>query len=171
MHNIETWKPVADFESIYEVSDQGRVRRLIKPRVGIMAPQYAGAGYLMVGLRKPRERRLYRYVHRLVAFAFLEGAGQEVNHIDGDKENNHVSNLEWSTRAGNNTHKNRTLKTHSNRVEFYALSPEGKMYIGDNITVFAEENGLFPSGISHVLAGNRNHHGGWVFRYKKESIT
>jgi hypothetical protein len=167
---VTTWRPIENFEGIYEVSDTGCVRRLIKPRARLLAPQYAGAGYLMVGLRKPREKRVYRYIHRLVAFAFLEGQGSEVNHIDGDKENNCVSNLEWASRSLNNLHKNRVLKTHHNRVEVVCVSPKGVEYETDNLTVFAEKHGMLHSGISHVLTGKRNHHHGWTFRYKDQTL-
>ena len=65
-------------------------------------------GYVHVSLRKPGEKQVKRHVHRLVAFAFVPGfaAGLEVNHLDGDKTNNHASNLAWCTHFENMRHAN-----------------------------------------------------------------
>ena len=63
------------------------------------------AGYCMVNLTKDRQSKT-RYVHRLVAQAYLENLDNlpQVNHKDGDKNNNHYTNLEWCTSLHNNLH-------------------------------------------------------------------
>ena len=106
----EKWVPVVGFEEGYEVSNYGGVRsrrfssrtfpgKVIKPRVNPSTFRY------YVGLH--RDRKLHcKAVHKLVATAFLghPPKGMEVNHIDGDKHNNSVTNLEYITRAANMAH-------------------------------------------------------------------
>lgn len=113
---IEQWREVKGYEGFYAVSNIGSVKSLRRTisRVGgkprtlperMMTGSVKSNGYLHVSLRKPGELQLKRHVHRLVAEAFLPlVAGQEVNHIDGNKLNNCVSNLEWCTRAENMAH-------------------------------------------------------------------
>jgi hypothetical protein len=103
------WKPVKDYEGLYEVSSDGQVRSLDRiDRLGrfregrVIRQGYAGAGYSHINLRHDGQRK-GAYVHRLVAEAFLDGDG-EVNHINGDKADNRVENLEWSTHADNIKH-------------------------------------------------------------------
>jgi len=107
---------VQGYDGMYEVSNTGYVRsleRLLPGRHGcvrrvpgrVLAGQYNTYGYIQVGLTASGgERRCHR-VHRLVAVAFLgDGGGLEVNHIDLDKTNNKVENLEWVTKLQNAEH-------------------------------------------------------------------
>lgn len=103
----ENWAPVDGWP--YEVSDHGRVRRS-EGSVGtwrgrILSSPPNGSGYPVVVLSGRSRRRMF-YVHRLVATAFLGPVpvGQNVNHLDGDKSNNHVDNLEYLTPGDNNRH-------------------------------------------------------------------
>jgi hypothetical protein len=99
----EIWKDVAGYEGIYLVSNLGRVMRvknnkslrLIKTR----------SGYLRCGLCKDSVQKLYA-VHRLVATAFLPNPENksQVNHINGNKEDNRMENLEWATPSENILH-------------------------------------------------------------------
>lgn len=103
----ERWRPIPGFEGLYEVSDAGRVRSCARQfcRVArIMAGTVSGNGYAVVSLRKPGQRQQKRYVHRLVAAAFVGGDGDEVNHIDGAKLNNGWQNLEWCSHTANMAH-------------------------------------------------------------------
>ena len=114
----ELWRDVHGFEGKYQVSDHGRVRSMDRqvPMRSIHGLEYyrhkkgvelrpgTCRGYLIVNL--------FPYgtiaVHRLVAQAFVEGykndGGLEVNHKDGNKRNNHASNLEWVTKKENQDH-------------------------------------------------------------------
>lgn len=106
------WRPVVGHEGHYEVSSHGDVRSLTRAidcddgrrrtfRGKPLSPNFS-VGYPIVDLGKRRSVK----VHRLVAEAFVEGMfeGAHVNHIDGDKTNNHCTNLEWVTQAENNRH-------------------------------------------------------------------
>ena len=100
----------------YEVSNTGEIRN--KSTGKIIAQRNNGHGYLTVHLYNSSKRKVY-YVHRLVASAFLENKENkpEVNHINGDKTNNNVSNLEWCTRSENSIHAYRTkLRTVSQKT-------------------------------------------------------
>lgn len=108
----EEWRGVEDWP--YEVSSHGRVRRST-PGPGtypgyVLAPVLNKRTNMLQGLMHDDGRRKAFRVHRLVAKAFIGPCpdGHEVNHIDGDRTNNHVENLEYVTRAENMRHAVRT---------------------------------------------------------------
>ena len=101
----EIWKPIKDYEGLYEISSLGRVKSLNYHRTGkerMLNPGTDGWGYLHVILCKNGNRRIFK-VHRLVANAFLENPDHksDVNHKDENKINNCLTNLEWVTRKDN----------------------------------------------------------------------
>lgn len=103
MNCKEIWKDIPDFNGLYQVSNLGNVRSLITNRLlKINGDNY---GYLQVILYKDK-KRITGKVHRLVAKAFIENQYNkpQVNHKDGNKLNNHVSNLEWMTNKENKRH-------------------------------------------------------------------
>lgn len=112
---METWKDIEGYEGYYQVSSQGRVKSLdrfdgVHFRQGtIIKPRLKANGYLQVGLRKHSERK-WVGVHRLVAIAFVENpyGKSQVNHIDGNKQNNTIENLEWVTGKENQNHAAKT---------------------------------------------------------------
>lgn len=114
---MEEWRDVVGYEGIYEVSNKGRVRtkegkttytemhgtRVWKQR--ILKQKVSKDNNHRVSLWKDGKERTW-LVHRLVAFAFIpETEGKEyVNHINGDRYNNSVENLEWCNHVENNNH-------------------------------------------------------------------
>ncbi len=107
----EEWRPWRDGN--YEVSSHGRVRRAKPGRrteVGrLMTPITLKIGYLMVG-PTVNGKNVNTFVHAMVAECFIgpRPEGAEINHIDGNKANPHVSNLEYVTHAENMAHAGRT---------------------------------------------------------------
>lgn len=109
---LELWKDIKEYKGYYQVSNQGRVKSLtrtirfkngnIEVRHGKILPTFDNHGYLYVRLSKGGKQSLKR-VHRLVAMAFIPNPTHlpEVNHIDENKMNNRVDNLEWCNRTGN----------------------------------------------------------------------
>ena len=105
---LEIWENVQGYEGLYLISNLGRL--LSAPRNGtktywhLIAPHYVG-GYIQYELSK-NNRKKFLKAHRLVAEAFLPNLEnkREVNHIDGDKHNNRVDNLEWTTTSENQIH-------------------------------------------------------------------
>lgn len=97
----EEWKVIKGFEK-YSVSTNGRV----KARSGeCLLPYKNEFGYLVVSLYSDHQKK-QKKIHRLVAEAFIDNPEQkpQVNHKDGDKTNNNVENLEWTTQSENMRH-------------------------------------------------------------------
>lgn len=118
MSKEEIWKPIKGYEDAYEVSNLGNVRsidRYYEQRnkkcekylhiyKGKVLKQFkSNAGYMRVQLSY-KYKSSPKTVHKLVAEAFLDNPNNYscVNHIDGNKENNCVDNLEWCTYSHNN---------------------------------------------------------------------
>jgi hypothetical protein len=97
----EEWRPIAGYEGLYEVSNRGRVRRAGRRRCLKLDRHWRG--YLRAQLYGAGGRRRFHRVHLLVAAAFIgpRPAGQTVDHLDEDKRNNAVTNLEYVTRIEN----------------------------------------------------------------------
>lgn len=108
----EEWRPVKGFEEFYEVSNLGGVRN--SKTLRLVLPQPNHKGYLRVQLYTQPGSRLRKHcrVHRLVAEAFIRDPlpGEQIDHIDGNKQNNCATNLEWVTCHENvkRFHKNRS---------------------------------------------------------------
>lgn len=102
------WKPVKDYEGIYEVSSEGDVRRIKGgkgTRVGTcLKPKTNRNGYRELVLCRSAKDHKTHSVHRLVAIAFLGDADLQVNHKNFDKTDNRLSNLEWVTQEENMAH-------------------------------------------------------------------
>lgn len=99
------WKDIKGYEGLYQVSDDGRVRRFYANGRTKELKNRPSANYYTVSLCKKCIKKTCA-VHRLVAETFLvrpEGT-TEVNHKDGNKLNNHVDNLEWVTQKRNKEH-------------------------------------------------------------------
>ena len=105
------WKDIPGYEGLYQVSDCGQVKSCERVRWNgkvdytqkekILKLSLQKNGYYHIVLFKDGNRKNF-YVHRIVALAFLDGDNTlTVNHIDECKTNNHISNLEYLTRADN----------------------------------------------------------------------
>lgn len=112
---MEVWRDVKGYEGLYQVSNLGNVKSLSRLKQNHSKKQLIPEklksfrvdpqGYLMLDLYKNNKPKTFR-VHRLVAETFIQNdkAKETVNHIDGDKSNNRVDNLEWATFKEQNSH-------------------------------------------------------------------
>lgn len=108
----EIWKAIPNWEGMYEVSDQGRVKSLAravtkgsgsrKICTRILSLSVKKTGYVQVNLSRNGRDHLF-HVHRLVTLAFIGPCpeGQEVRHLDTDRTNNRLDNLTYGTASEN----------------------------------------------------------------------
>lgn len=174
----EEWRPVAGYEGRYYVSNYGRVKSHLRhgynqtPCKGyehLLKLVVLKIGYPSIMLwmhGKPSTK----YVHRLVAAAFIGEIpqGMVVNHIDGDKTNNHVTNLEIITQSGNREHAARTglLKGFLKERRPIAAMRDGQV-LGEfpSIAEACRKLGLQKQKVNAVLHGVYNTHKGYTFKY------
>ncbi len=115
----ELWKTIDEFEN-YEVSNLGKVRNKTTGR--ILKPTCRG-GYQIIGLCKNSKGKTTP-IHRLVALAFIPNPENkpQVNHIDKNRSNNIVSNLEWNTALENNTHRSKgVIQTTNQNIKVWRV--------------------------------------------------
>ena len=104
---MEQWRKIENYDHYY-ISNYGRVKSVYKKNHIILVQQTNHNGYLRVILHKNGASKPHR-VHRLVGICFLDNKDNkpQINHIDGNKKNNNVDNLEWVTNAENVAHAKR----------------------------------------------------------------
>ncbi|MBZ9633045.1 NUMOD4 domain-containing protein [Clostridium sp. FP1] len=112
----EVWKDIKGYEGLYQISNTGKVKSLNRlDNVGshhqerILKPCLSNKGYLFVGIYRNCKRKPV-YIHKLVAQYFTDNSYSkvQVNHLDGNKQNNLLNNLEWCSPSENirHAHKN-----------------------------------------------------------------
>lgn len=124
------WQAIKNYEGLYEASECGQIRSIDRKILGVDGIEYPYKGrilaqtpnknvrYYTVSLWKNNKGTTH-YVHRLVAEAFIPNPSSkpEINHIDGNRQNNLVTNLEWCTRFENTKYAIDTgLKVYTNRL-------------------------------------------------------
>ena len=160
IRNSIMWKPIKNFEGLYEVSREGHIKslgnfpKLRNKVVGNLKPGVVN-GYLTVVLTDHNGKRHSKIVHRIVAETFIENPDNLrcVNHKNEIKSDNRVENLEWCSDQYN--------KEYSNKTVYRFKSPIGEIFETKNMSRFCRENGLQQGNLSKVVAGIRIYHRGW----------
>lgn len=163
--NIEAERWIQGYEGLYSIDIDGNIWSYHNSKMKLKAHK---SKYIEISLRKDGIDRRYK-VHRLIANAFIPNPDHlpQINHIDGDKYNNKIDNLEWVTNADNMIHAYRTgLQTPSrpNRKRI------GRYDIGGNlIEIFESVRSAvraYGGGLLHVLYDNKSKQsGGFIWKF------
>lgn len=166
----EIWKTIPDLPR-YAISNKGRLRnidtgKILKTRISKLGYEEVTISYNKI--------QYFRSIHRLVAQAFIPNQENkpEVNHIDENKLNNHITNLEWSTRKENINHGTwieRKIK--ANQKPIYAFK-DGIGAEFESTKQFAEQYGAHSTNVTHALKyvnknGAQKTIKGYIFKYKE----
>lgn len=171
----EIWKDIKGFEGIFQISNKGRVRRILKNgNIKILNGGINNKGYCYVRL-SVKNKKHPALIHRLVAQAFCEKiVGCDiVNHLDNNPLNNIFSNLEWTTPKGNIQHALKQGRLKSKETILKAVEARKRSVIatkGNTILYFssmteAEKIGFDHRHISDCCKGKRNFHRGFAWKY------
>ena len=175
----EIWKDIPNFE-LYQVSSLGRIRNKV---TGFIRKNVNSFGlYETIILFNNGKQRLF-LVHRLVAKVFIPNPEnkKEVNHIDGNKKNNRVENLEWTTRQENALHSVRNglqtkeqlakaVKCMNKATRKVVLQIKDKKVIAryNGLRQACRENNFSHGLISECVSGKRKSAYGCQWKYERK---
>lgn len=165
-NNKEIWKNIAGFEG-YQVSNFGRVKSFYGKKERILKAGLRSNGYLNVILCKNGKMKCF-LIHRLVANAFIDNPDNlpVINHIDENKQNNQVSNLEWCTYSYNNSYNDKGKKTGAKLAKKVGqYSKDGKLIKIWPSMIEADRNDFNMGNICSCCQGKRKTHGGFIWQY------
>lgn len=147
---LEMWNPVINYENLYEVSNFGNIRRISGSKgavIGrILKPNFnKQKGYYYITLSKNCIQTQYS-LHRIVAMSFLGESELQVNHKDGNKLNNYITNLEYMSCKNNLLHATNVLKKRCCESHWNSRLTKEQVL---------EIKSLKNSGITHQLIANK----------------
>lgn len=155
---MEIFKEIKEYP-LYCISNKGRI--LKKSNKRILTPSRKPNGYMQINLITGDGRRKKEYVHRLVAITFIPNKNKypQVNHIDGIRDNNSASNLEWVT-----AHENVRKSSVCTPIKVYKTNLE-EVGVYPTISDACQELGLTGSNVSSCLHnGKQKTHRGYIFK-------
>ena len=171
----EVWKDIPEYNGAYQISNLGNVKAVSRSVKGYKS-RYAvptrmkkktinSMGYEVVGLWKDNKQNL-ALIHRLVAEAFIENPNcyPEINHVDGNKLNNDISNLEWCDTRMNIDHAYRIgLTTRAKKVKCVETGQIYRSQTQASMKLYGTRKNQ--SAIGAVALGKRKTHKGlhWEF--------
>jgi hypothetical protein len=167
---MERWKsiPIKNLKK-YKISTHGRIKN---SETGRILKQKITNGYYVVNLWDAKNEKtvsvtISRYV--LITFKSCDKERNIVNHIDGDKLNNHISNLEWTTQKENINHAYDNNLVQINKKAVIKLDKSGKeLECFNSIKLASESIGLTRHAIIRVLKGKNQTAGGYCWKYADE---
>lgn len=196
----EIWKNAVGYESLFEVSNFGRIkskdRHIVVKNHGqeypgikkgkLLSPGITNKGYRVINVPNGKYKHKLVFLHRMIAMTFIPNPNNkpQVNHIDGDKLNNRVDNLEWVTCAENIQHayktglnpgpkpwKGKYGKDHFRSIPVSAYDRAGNLVKEyENLTIAAHDVGMdSPTHISACLHGRRKTAKGYVWRITRRN--
>lgn len=168
------WKPTYIYGEQYEVSNTGAVRN--RKTYKTLTPQVDNKGYLRVRMSL-HDCKVTAKVHRLVAIAFIPNPEDkpQVNHINGDKKDNRVENLEWVTNGENQIHAYKNglnyVTGRAGRKKIPVIQENGNGEIVDKYKSIGSASrctGIQRQNIAKVIHGKRKMAGGYYWRKESE---
>ena len=167
--NSEEWKNIEQLNGLYQISSKGNIKHKSK----LLKPHKDKNGYLIITLYFNKKFITFK-IHRLVAEAFISNPNKlpQVNHIDGNKQNNNIENLEWCTCKENMKHAytnglydNRNYSKRYKKIKQYNLSGE---YIKtwNSIKDASIELGIDASSISKACKGKLQTCKNYIWEYE-----
>lgn len=170
MSEEEVWKDVIGYEGLYQVSNLGRVKSLLRGGTEgkILCPLEHRQGYLHVRLCKKGVYKQFS-IHRLVAITYLDNPNNflEVNHIDENKKNNRVDNLEWCNNRYNVNYGTGILRNklkHQKQVKQFDI--EGNLIdTFESIQEASKVTKVHYTNIGRCCNNKRKTAGGYIWKY------
>ena len=164
MKQINTIAAYADIKDHYYIEQDGTVVSYATGTAKVLKPGWSApnrTGYRKVTLMTKDGGRKFVRLHRIVALAYLPNPDNkpEVNHIDEDKTNNDVSNLEWTTAKENKAH------SRDARV-VYQYTRTGELQRTFKSTYAATQAGYLSSAVVACCNNQRKTHAGYIWSYK-----
>ena len=163
---VEEWKIIEEANG-YEISNLGNVRNRITQK--ILKGRFSKSGYLQVSVKLNETQKFSnRYIHRLVAIHWINNPEnkKEVNHIDGNKENNTMENLEWVTSSENQKHRHKLGNNKTSQRKVGKFDKDGNLIAKyDSIVEAAISEDSPRVSIDNVLQGRRYTLKGFVWKY------
>ena len=155
---MEKFKQIEGFEN-YQVSNLGNIKSIAQGKEKIMSCGTSSKGYAQISLTSNGVRKTFK-AHRLVALAFITNPNNytEVNHINGNKKDNRVENLEWCTRKENMQH---ATTTGLNSIAKAIEAKKRKVYdkvtkkIYESTAEAARQLGMNRTTLKNMLTGHR----------------
>lgn len=183
----EKWAPCRGYEGLYEISNKGKIRSLLKgtriidDKTGIMKQKIDTHGYYRINLHKNKTMKS-ELISRLVAMAFIPNPNNFliVGHKDDNKKNNTIKNLYWTTIKENNHHNGKYEKlliAHNEKIKMISKklskpiiainNKTGEQINFCSIQECSRVLGLNSGKISLCCNGKRHKAGGYEFKWAK----
>ncbi len=173
----EEWRDIEGLEDWYEISNLGRVKSIDHRK--ILKTNVNNKGYETITFTF-QNKTIHKLIHRLVAQAFIPNPKKlpQVNHIDGNKLNNNVKNLEWCTGSENMKHAFRTgLRKNAKGIES-VLAKEVEQYDSEgnflkrygSIREASRKIDITNQAIVRCLKGKSKTSGGYVWKYAERKL-